>query len=211
MFFSKFFTIATLTLYLARTLVQIKCRATKVLKSWYGCSFLESSTLSDLYTHYSSGQLDGTDPLSEHYTNAMVKCQAGKDRKELIRVCSDISVGQVVSSVGNYIEFNLQIEESHPLNTASSKMVVEVLLQSAQNKTALPPKWNTVNSKVQLTNDIIDWQHFQGYRKPEKHKKVDAESLSRGVLTNHSTSLMFLASNSYMKSQCWSNVKQAVC
>ena len=124
----------------------------------------------------------------------------------------------------------------------------------------MPPKWNAVNPKVQLKNDIIDWlsanklgwepsfakqqgtafvnvlsealwyidgnektfsdrsisipsqlQHFQGYRKPEKHKKVDAESLSRGVLTNHSTSLMFLASNSYMKSQCWSNVKQAVC
>ena len=110
-------------------IVQIKC-ATKVLKSWYGCSFPESSTLSDLYTHYSSGQLDGTDPLSEQYTNATVKCQAGKDRKELIRVCSDISVGQVVSSVGNYIEFNLQIEESHPLNTASSKTFLKYFFRA---------------------------------------------------------------------------------
>ena len=45
-------------------LVQIKC-STKVLKSWYGCSFPESSTLADLYAHYSAGQLDDSQPLSE--------------------------------------------------------------------------------------------------------------------------------------------------
>ena len=94
---------------MAFVLVQIKC-STKVLKSWYGCSFLESSSLADLYTHYSAGQLDNSQPLSEQYTNATVKCQAGKNRKELIRVSSDICVGQIVSSVGNYIEFNPQVE-----------------------------------------------------------------------------------------------------
>ena len=87
---------------MAFVLVQIKC-SMKVLKSWYGCSFPESSTLADLYTHYSAGQLDDSQPLSEQYTNATVKCQAGKDRKELIRVSSDVCVGQIVSSVGNYI------------------------------------------------------------------------------------------------------------
>jgi len=57
------------------------------LKSWY------IYTLVDLYAYYSIGHLE---PLPEQYANAAVNCQAGKDRKELIRVCSDISVGQVV-------------------------------------------------------------------------------------------------------------------
>ena len=57
-----------------------------------------------------------------------MKFQAGTDRKELIQVCSDVSAGQV-SSVGNYIEFNLQIEESRPLST---KNTFDVLLLECQ-------------------------------------------------------------------------------
>jgi len=52
--------------------------------------------------------------LPEQYANVAVNWQAGKDRKELIRVCSDISVGQVASSVVNYI--SMQVEDYFKLN-----------------------------------------------------------------------------------------------
>ena len=56
--------------------VQIKCQG-KVLKPWYECSFAESSKIADLYTHYSTGQLDDSDPLDRRYIDAVVKCRSG--------------------------------------------------------------------------------------------------------------------------------------
>ena len=49
---------------MAFIVVQNKCQV-EVLKPWYGCSFPESSTLSDLYMCYATGQLDETDALDE--------------------------------------------------------------------------------------------------------------------------------------------------
>ena len=53
---------------------------------------------------------------------------------------------------------------------------------------------------------------FQGYRKPEihKHKKVDASSLVAGDLCSHSSALATLAATSYMKSQRWASVREAI-
>jgi len=102
---------------LNKWLVQIRCM-TKVLKSWY------IYTLVDLYTHYSIGKLRGSEPLPEQHAYTAVNCQAGKDRKALIHVCSDISIGPVVSSVENCIKFSLQVEESGPLTPSSPKMLL---------------------------------------------------------------------------------------
>lgn len=55
-------------------------------------------------------------------------------------------------------------------------------------------------------------QHFQGYKKPEKHKhkKVAADSLQAGELRNHSVALFTLATSLYMKTDRWMSVREAV-
>ena len=47
-------------------IVQVKC-GVKVLKSRYGCVFVDSSMLSDLYNEFSGGQLGGSSPLADEY------------------------------------------------------------------------------------------------------------------------------------------------
>ena len=53
---------------------------------------------------------------------------------------------------------------------------------------------------------------FQGYKQPEKHKhrKVLVESLKAADLRSHSVALFNLCSSSYMKSQHWKAVQEAV-
>ena len=55
-------------------------------------------------------------------------------------------------------------------------------------------------------------QQFQGYKRPEKHKhrKVDTDSLKADELRCHSTALITLAASSYMKTQRWMSVCEAV-
>ena len=38
-----------------------------VLKLWYGCSVLDTSSVADIYTDYSSGVLDNGEPVPEEY------------------------------------------------------------------------------------------------------------------------------------------------
>ena len=46
-------------------------------------------TLSNLYMCYATGRLDESDALDKRYINAIVKCQAGKNRTDLICVSCD--------------------------------------------------------------------------------------------------------------------------
>ena len=52
-------------------IVQIKCDV-KVLKSWYVCVFVDSSTLSDLYKEFSGGQLGGTQSMVHNYYEKVI-------------------------------------------------------------------------------------------------------------------------------------------
>ena len=60
-------------------------------------------------------------------------------------------------SIGSYIGFNLQVEQEPHQHTSNTVSTFDLLMQSACNKTALPPKWNAINSKTQLKNDIVVW------------------------------------------------------
>ncbi len=41
----------------------------------------------------------------------MVTCQAGKNKRELFRVSSEVQVGEVASSLGSFLEFNIHANE----------------------------------------------------------------------------------------------------
>ena len=236
-------------------------RGTTILKGWYGCCCADAVSLADVYNMYSSGQLDNSPALSDEYSNSVITCQAGKQRHDLIRVSCSAEVGEVASSLGQFIDFNIDPMQDLATNSRPVVDAFSVLLKGAREKTSLPPKWSASNGKLMLKNAIIDWlssnklgwepsmskqlgltfinslgealwyidgnsktledrslpvpplfQHLQGYRKPEKHKhkKVDANSLVAGELCSHSSTLATLAATTYMKSQRWASVREAI-
>ena len=76
-----------------------------MLKSQYGCVFVDSRNLSDLYNEFSGGQLDGSSLLADKYLGASVVPFVGKTKADLTRVSSQCTVGEVVSALGQYVEF----------------------------------------------------------------------------------------------------------
>ena len=93
--------------------VQIRARC-RVLKPWYGCVVADQGTRIDLYHKYSSGQLDNSEAISSDYATAMVNCALGSSKHELIRlrVSADVAVGEAVSSLGQYVDFNVEVQEA---------------------------------------------------------------------------------------------------
>ena len=47
-------------------ILQIRCAA-RVPKLWYGCSVPDTSSVADVYTDYSLGVLDNSEPVPEEY------------------------------------------------------------------------------------------------------------------------------------------------
>ena len=112
-------------------IVQIKC-GLKAVKPWYGCVIVDSCTLSDLYYEFSGGQLDGSLPLLDEYLGATVESFVGKTKTDLVCVNSQCSVGEVVSSLGQYVEFCLTkldaaSGDSTMIQSSSLAVVKEVL------------------------------------------------------------------------------------
>ena len=71
-----------------------------------------------------------------------------------MRVSLDVPVGEAVSSVGNYVDFNVELQETETTATVNA---FTVLLQGARDRSCLPEKWNSSNAKLRLKNSIIDW------------------------------------------------------
>ena len=67
----------------------------------------------------------------------------------LVRVSLDVPVGEAVSSVGNYVDFNVELQETETTATVNA---FTVLLQGARDRICLPEKWNSSNAKLRLKN-----------------------------------------------------------
>ena len=146
--------------------VQIKCRL-KIVKTWYGCLIPDSCTLSDLYNDFSAGQLDRSLPLLDEYLGATVESFAGRTKTDLIRVNSQCAVGEVVGSLGQYVEFCLtqldgvgnargdtaMIQSPSFYVGGATESAFDVLMRGALERSNLPGKWKVeapVNKKLEL-------------------------------------------------------------
>ena len=71
------------------------------------------SNCNDLYYKYSSGQLDNSGPISDQYAvTGMITCALGRSKTDkLVRVSVDVPVGEAVSSLGNYVDFNVDLQQ----------------------------------------------------------------------------------------------------
>ena len=141
-------------------ILQIR-NGTKVVKAWYGCVVNESCTLSDVYTEYSSGKLDGALPIPEELLGAAVEAFVGPNKCSLTRVNCECTVGDAVSALGQYIEYSLMPlsvlrEDTQSTSTVRSDAMA-ILMSGATEKS--PDKWVEVtpNRKLKLKNDVIDW------------------------------------------------------
>ena len=86
----------------------------RVLKTWFGCQVAEQGTLLDLFNDFSAGKIDNTFPLSDTFSTASIECEIGRDKRvltEFVRISLDVSVGEAVSTLGNYIEYNVRAQE----------------------------------------------------------------------------------------------------
>ena len=85
----------------------------RVLKTWFGCQVAEQGTLLDLFNDFSAGKIDNSFPLSDTFSTASIECEIGRNKRvtEFVRISLDVSVGEAVSTLGNYIEYNVRAQE----------------------------------------------------------------------------------------------------
>ena len=85
----------------------------RVLKTWFGCQVAEQGTLLDLLNDFSAGKIDNSFPLSDTFSTASIECEIGRDKRvtEFVRISLDVLVGEAVSTLGNYIEYNVRAQE----------------------------------------------------------------------------------------------------
>ena len=85
----------------------------RVLKTWFGCQVAEQGTLLDLFNDFSAGKIDNSFPLCDTFSTASIECEIGRDKRvtEFVRISLDVSVGEAVSTLGNYIEYNVRAQE----------------------------------------------------------------------------------------------------
>ena len=71
-----------------------------ILKTWFGCSIPEGSSLADVYVSFSAGQLHHGLPIPEEYQHSAAVVEVGKSTSDLITVSIECSVAEVVSNHG---------------------------------------------------------------------------------------------------------------
>ena len=132
-------------------------RGTSILEGWYGCACPDTLSFANVYNMFSSGQLDNSIPLADECFTCVITCHAGNKRHDLIRVSSSSGVGEVVSSLGQFIEFNIDPPRARAVHSSPVVDAFTVLLQGEHEKLSLPPKWNATNDKLRLKNAVIHW------------------------------------------------------
>ena len=137
-------------------IVQIRSRI-KILKPWYGCVVFDHSTLADLFQAYSTGELDKSTGIQQEYLNTSFTCCIGKSKQELVMVSCEVTVGEAVCNIVQYIDFNVSRVHDEIASSSFSMNAFSVLMQCSRERISLPNKWKEGNAKLKLKNDIIDW------------------------------------------------------
>ncbi len=102
------------------------------MKAWYGCTVPDGASIADVYAGFSSGQLDKNLPIPEEY-QAAVDVKVGKCRTDQIAVSLDCSATEVVSSLGQYMDFAVHgAIETMPLSKPD-RDASAVLMQSSRS------------------------------------------------------------------------------
>ena len=92
--------------------------------------FLCLVTLLELFTLYASGHLDGSTAIPNEFISAVIQCSLGKSKHEMVRVSSEVNVGEAVSSLGQFIEYHIPV----PQEITSSPSAVDAATAESLGK-----------------------------------------------------------------------------
>ena len=81
--------------------------ASKILKSWVGVTSSESTVLRDIYNDFTSGVVDKLECIPNEFNTVKICASVGKTKNEQTPVDLNAPIGDVVSVLGNFIDFNV--------------------------------------------------------------------------------------------------------
>ena len=119
--------------------IHLECR---ILKNWFGCAVPEQLMLVDLYSRYAPGQSNNSTAVPDEFAITVLHCSLGHSKHDLVRVSSDVPIGEAVSTLGQFIDFNVSVgETAQATATATTVGAFTILLQGTKNRTFLLKKW----------------------------------------------------------------------
>ena len=151
-------------------IVQIRSGA-RPLERWYGCVVGETTTVADVFADFSSGALDGGNAIPEEYRTSSVEATVGKTKSDMIHVSPQCCISDVVSALGQYVEFSVEvagpsgadgvpsISGSEQAQNSGTQNAFMLLMASSRQTASLPSKWEikTPNKKLEMKNYVIDF------------------------------------------------------
>ena len=115
----------------------------KAIKKWYGCSMPDNETFLNLYSLVANGTVDKTDiSIPNKYNTVKCHVHIGKSvTDKFIQVQPDLEIGEVVRSLGIYVEYVVQLEdyaERKKDTEDGDSNVFSMLMQVASDRAHLP-------------------------------------------------------------------------
>ena len=115
-------------------ILQIRSGA-KLLKKWLGCNVPETATCADIYTLFSSGELDLNIPLDARYNTVAVHTKAGRTAtSEFIEVQANSCIKDIVSHLCMYLEFVVttpNVENENSMQNKNKSCAFSLLMNTA--------------------------------------------------------------------------------
>ena len=130
----------------------------KVLKPWYGFVIRDVATLTDVFAELSARKLDSEPPLAEELRSSPATCSAGRSKSDLVKVSPTSPVGEVVSCLGQYLDFCCSQEEedtSAATGNEAKSCAFAMLMNSASSSCHLPKQWDGANKKAEMKNAVL--------------------------------------------------------
>lgn len=137
-------------------------KGAEVIKDWYGVKAVESLTLADLFDEFKNGTLDCKSPLT--LDNPIVTAFVGQKKSDVVtQISPDVSLGEAVPCLGNFIDFTLTDSKNDSNGDGTSKSegtksdYFTILMAAANKAKHLPERKVPFNQKTKLFNDILSW------------------------------------------------------
>lgn len=149
--------------------LQIIC-GPKILKKWFGCQVAETSSFVDVYSEFSSGNLDKGLPLDHEFNTVCTKVTVSqKNTDSGVEVQPALKICDVISFLGIFIQFHVSsheeckaknLLESAGTSTGSPNIVNQanafsVLMNASKRADHLPPSFAGQTNKIKMKNDIL--------------------------------------------------------
>ena len=146
-------------------MLQARCAAT-IVKKWYGCNMASSTDFMTVFAEFASGNLGGN-AIPKEYNNTAISTfvAVSPDSCFPIQIDSSLTVGEVVSYIGPYVEFHVSRSDNESgvdLTVSNAPSAFDVL-KSSQRSTQrsrkhVPERYtSSLNKKPELKNAVTDW------------------------------------------------------